>query len=327
VRRSCPSAFTLVEMLVVIAIIGALMALLLPAVQMAREAARKADCQNNLKQLGLAFHNFADTNKGLPPCRVTSPYTYSWAVAILPYIEAEPLRKAYNFQTDFCAYVNQPVVTTALHIFQCPSSPGQNRQVQLGIGNGGTYLTATQLATYGYPPEATAAYGAGGDYFVHHIISGQSRTGAAVSRSPAMQSMPGLKVTSVQSFSAITDGLSQTILVDEMAMRPEHYILGVKQSDQVSQAPWSAWAGYLSMTYNGYSADGVSVWSTSAPTQGWDCAINCNNSAGIYAFHPSGANALFCDGSVHFLSNKTSVDTALALLTRNGDEIIAADAY
>jgi prepilin-type N-terminal cleavage/methylation domain-containing protein/prepilin-type processing-associated H-X9-DG protein len=319
--------FTLVEMLVVIAIIGTLVGLLLPAIQAARESSRKADCQNNLKQIGLAFQNFADANKGFPPARITNPYTYSWVVAILSFIEAEPLRKAYHYDTDFCAYVNQPVVTTALHVFQCPSSPSQNRQVQLGIGNGGTYLTAAQLATYGYPSGTTAAYGAGGDYFVHHIISGQDRSGVAVSRSPALQSMPGLKITAVQPLSAITDGLSQTILVDEMAMRPDHYILGVQQSDQVSQAPWSAWAGYQSMTFNGYSADGISVWSTTAPTQGWDCAVNCNNSAGIYAFHPAGANALFCDGSVHFLSKNTTVDVVLALLTRNGNEIIPADGY
>jgi prepilin-type N-terminal cleavage/methylation domain-containing protein/prepilin-type processing-associated H-X9-DG protein len=320
-------AFTLVEMLVVISIIGVLVGLLLYAVQNAREMSRRTDCQNTLKQIGMAFQSFAESNKGFPPARITNPCTASWVVAILPFIEAEPLRKAYHYDADFCAYVNQPVVTTALRVFQCPSSPDRNRQVLMGIGNSGKYLTEAQLAAYGYPAGTTGAYGAGGDYFVHHIISGQDRSGVAVTRSPALQSMPGLKITAAQPFSAITDGLSQTILVDEMAMRPTHYILGVRQADQVLQAPWSAWAGYQSMNYNGYSSDGVTTWSAAAPTQGWDCAVNCNNSMGIYAFHTSGANSLFCDGSVHFLADTTSVDVVLALLTRNGNEIISAGEF
>jgi prepilin-type N-terminal cleavage/methylation domain-containing protein/prepilin-type processing-associated H-X9-DG protein len=322
------NAFTLVELLVVMSIIALLASLAFPAIMMVREVARKTDCQNNLKQIGLAFHGFVDSNKGLPPARVTSPKTFSWVVAILPFIEGEPLRKAYHENADFCDIVNQPVVTAALHSFQCPSSPTQNRQVKLGIGNQGTYLTTDQLANYGYPAATTAAYGAGGDYFVHHIISSQYDTsGGTISRSCALQSMPGLKVTSVQPLSAITDGLSQTIVVDELAMRPVHYIKGVKQADETAQAPWSAWAGYQSMTYTPYSEDGVSTWSAANPTQGWDCAVNCNNNAGIYAFHTGGANSLFCDGSVHFLSARTSVNVVLALLTRDSNEIIPADSY
>ena len=307
-------AFTLVELLVVIAIIAILIALLLPAIQSTREAARRSSCQNNLKQLGLAFHNFADANGGLPPARITKPFTHSWAVAILPFIEAEPLRKSYRFDANYCDPVNQPVATTPLSVLLCPSSPGQNRQVRLGLGNGNSYIE---------PP----IYGAAGDYFAHHIISQQSRSGTPTPRKPALKASPGLGLTAVQRMAAFVDGLSQTILVDEMAMRPEHYVLGVLQSDEVSQKGWAAWAGYLSMSLVGYSANGTSVWTAAAPHEGWDCAVNCNNSAGIYAFHPGGANSLFCDGSVHHLSTATVVDVVLALASRDGRETVNAEDY
>ncbi len=306
-------AFTLVEMLVVIAIIGVLVALLLPAIQQAREAARRNDCQNNLKQLGLAFHNFADAHRGFPVSRTLVPVMRGWGVDILPYIESEPLRKAYRYDQHFYAAANQPVVSVPIRVMQCPSSPEQSRIVPLTI-NGTNYGTA-----------------AAGDYYVFHRgvrrFDGQTKS-VPLSSSPT-------STGGVNPLSLITDGLSQTILVVEMAMKPQNWILGVRQPDSsgdlFSGPTGPGWAYCLSMPPAVYSADGMTAWGivgsgTAAESQ-YPCAINCNNSAGVYAFHPGGANLLFCDGSVHFTSTRLSSTVFLGLASCDGDEIIPAGSF
>src|SRR5438874_1179879 len=120
------SGFTLVELLVVIAIIGVLLALLLPAVQMARESARRMSCQNNLRQLGLALHNFHDAYGGFPPARVNATATScSWPPFILPYIEQTNLFERYRFDLrwDDASTNDNGVIQTTIKTFMCPSCP------------------------------------------------------------------------------------------------------------------------------------------------------------------------------------------------------------
>ncbi len=126
--KSIPSsqrrpAFTLVELLVVIAIIGILVALLLPAIQAAREAARRSQCSNNLKQLGLGFQNFASANGGFPARRYSSATegVTGWGTLILPYIEEQALADKYNWNYDYYDPVNKSVVETKITAFICPS--------------------------------------------------------------------------------------------------------------------------------------------------------------------------------------------------------------
>lgn len=311
--RKDRNAFTLVEMLVVIAIIGVLVALMLPAAQQAREAARRGQCQNNLKQLGLAFHNFVDAHRGFPGSRTMSPVMRGWVVDLLPFIEGEPLRKAYHFDQHFYAAANQPVVSTPLAVVQCPSSPEQNRLVPLTVG-GVTYGSA-----------------AAGDYYVRHR---GVRGFDGATKSVPLTTAPG-SATAICPLSRITDGLSQTILVDEIAMKPQNWILGVRQADSTgdlfSGATGPAWAYCLSMPPAVYSADGLTAWGvvgTGTATEAeYPCAVNCNNSAGVYAFHPAGANSLFCDGSVHFFSTRLSSTIYLSLVSCDGNEIIPAGSF
>ncbi len=115
--------FTLIELLVVIAIIAILIALLLPAVQKVRESAARTQCQNNLKQIGLAALNFESVNKGLPPrCMTMVPYR-GWGVYLLPYVEQSTVANSYNMNLNFYDPPNGPAVAVPLAVYSCPSAP------------------------------------------------------------------------------------------------------------------------------------------------------------------------------------------------------------
>ena len=195
------------------------------------------------------------------------------------------------------------MIENVIGIFQCPSSPALNRTVPI-------YDSATGVAL--------SSSGGATDYFPHNAISSEDLPSGSI-RNPALMS------DKVQPLSAIEDGLSQTILIDEVAMRPTNYINGLKQaaSAMVDTPTAAAWAGLAQTNLRMYNSDG----SPSETPLTADCAINCNNSAGIYAFHAGGANSLFCDGSVHFLSTATAASVVIALATRDGSEIIPADEY
>ena len=211
--------FTLVELLVVIAIIGILVALLLPAVQAAREAARRMQCSNNCKQLGLAMHNYHDTYKALPMAwwlNVTPrPFNgKSWGTAILPFIEQQPLYDQYNHNVlaaDQLSPGNVTVIQTPLAGFVCPSAPGgTNRAYNFNAAPAGLPFTAQKLA----PSDYCATTGVLGT-FANVAYSGSPGGG----RGGAMQvigNVPGIaNATQNGRLDDITDGLSNTFLIGE----------------------------------------------------------------------------------------------------------------
>lgn len=302
--RQCRSAVTLLELLVVIAVIGVLAALLLPAVQRARESANRTACVNNLKQIGLAMHQHHDTYGVFPPAFAQAPLTVPQGQIVqgghgtfpflLPYLEQQALAEIYVWQKRSQGPDNQPVATTQLPVFQCPSAQ-RNRWV--------TAVEDPMNYSYG-------GKGACGDYGgVKEIDIALVNLGLV----DAASNYDGvLTLNYLARFADITDGASQTILITECAGRPVRWQAGKQVSGAYS--PGGAWVGGTVTLGMGSSPDGT--------TKPGPCAINCTNDREVYSFHPGGANAVFADGAVHFLKANIDIRIFAGLVTRAGSEAV-----
>jgi prepilin-type N-terminal cleavage/methylation domain-containing protein/prepilin-type processing-associated H-X9-DG protein len=298
------SAFTLVELLVVFAIIAVLIALLLPAVQKVREAANRVQCANNLKQVGLACHQHHDTYGKLPPGWVQAPFTVPQGRVVqgghgtfpflLPYLELEALARRYRWHSRSQGPDNQEVATRRLQIFQCPSVAPDR------------WVTAVEDPdNYGY-----GGRGACGDYAGIREIDTRLVELGLVDRAANYQGV--LTVNYLTRLADITDGAAQTLLVTECAGRPTLWRAG--RAVPGTYALGGAWVGGTLTFGQGSTSDGA--------TKLGPCAINCTNDREVYSFHPVGANAVFADGSVHFLSAGMDIRIFARLVTRAGGEVV-----
>jgi prepilin-type N-terminal cleavage/methylation domain-containing protein len=282
------AGFTLVELLVVIAIIGMLVALLLPAVQSAREAARRSECANNIKQIGLAIHGYQLAKKVFPASNTDELFiwdnesplpNHSWASVIMPYVELQTLSDRINFKTSSVDGVNRPAAGTIVSIYRCPSYTGAE---------------FTDDPHYETGPFAIGNYVAIGATDVDHIWEASMKPEGVI--------FPKAKIRPAD----VTDGLSKTVFIAESREEKMRvWIDGRTAANTSLRYDASFGEPGISLNYHPYYDDGDIV-----------------SKYGPSGMHPGGAYHLSGDGSVHFLRDTISVASYVALGTRAGGEVL-----
>lgn len=307
--------FTLIELLVVIAIIAILIALLLPAVQQAREAARRTQCRNNLKQLGLAMHNYHDTFRVFPPGSFGGVYAQyvggidglrkCWMQMVLPYIDQanlyNQLNPYFNNGTDMLN-VPQSIITTRIGTLQCPSDPAAGKVSSQSQGFIGNYAVCA-----GSQDTRTSINGDTTGLYLNGVFYAVSKT----------------------NIRDITDGTSNTLLLSELVVVPDS-----------ASGPSGCYGGiydYRGAYYNSTSWGSLFITlnppNTSVPDQLWNacgstiqapcsgCA-STSNLVQARSMHTGGVHVVLCDGSGRFVSNNVDRTTFQNLGSRNDNQTI-----
>ena len=304
-RRRHPG-FTLIELLVVIAIIAVLIALLLPAVQQAREAARRTQCKNNLKQVGLAIHNYESTYGRLPSCGEGTNYStsppstwfgmHSLFSQILPFVDQANTFQQFNFGSAYNAIPqNIAAAKQSIPMFVCPSEAWRS--------------STTDKSGFGVT-----------DYAASFYVDIEPATGL---RNPALR-VDGVITRDWNRFANVTDGLSSTTFVVEDSGRDERIQPGNIYVDPFDGQPRRDWRwaepdasgiGISKVINNNKSPAGGPAscpWTTN----------NCGVFEEIFSFHVGGAHVLLGDGGVRFLSENLDYRVLRALISTNGGEVV-----
>jgi prepilin-type N-terminal cleavage/methylation domain-containing protein/prepilin-type processing-associated H-X9-DG protein len=298
------AAFTLVELLVVIAIIGVLLALLIPAVQAARESARRSQCQNNLRQIGLALQNYVGAEGKFPagkkwsgPRRLPQTQQVAWSSFLLGYLEQGNIVPKIDFSVPLSDPANLAITGQIIEVYRCPSTVrveehrGEDgRLIQLSIPGGGMacidYLGSSGPDKDDSPPGSTQPYGR-----QRGVLIGTK----GMPDEDTILEPPPVRVQH------ITDGLSNTLAVAECTGR------GVEIDEGEIKSLNGAWA-----SGNNVSHITKGINKLEAP-EAW-------YKESIFSDHPGGANLLMSDGSVHFAADDTETTIVMSLCSRDGEE-------
>lgn len=305
--------FTLVELLVVIAIIGVLVALLLPAIQAARESNRRTTCQNHLRQIGMATANYESAFGNFPPGKKWSrprndplTFDYSWSSILLDYLEEQTLHSRIDFSLPLTDQVNLPATGQIVSVFLCPSTARieehrseEGRLVNLG-GQPGEGLACIDYLGISGPDKDKTNPTSGEEYGRQRgVLLGTKGLpdGKTLTEPPPVRA------------AHIVDGLSATLLIVECTGRGAD----VKKNGQV-QSLNGAWASGSNISHLNKGVN------TDPPPDAWE-------DERIFSDHPGGANTLACDGSVHFLVDGSDEQVIRAYCSRNGQESIDNPLY
>ena len=353
-RLNLRRGFTLIELLVVIAIIAVLIALLLPAVQSAREAARRIQCVNNLKQLGLGMHNYESSNGVLPPQMVltfnssgTVAWKSSWGASsrIVPYLELGTVYNAINYVHKTSDPTNATAVSTQLKVFLCPSEPNQQA---FTVTSSAGVTTTYGVSNYGWCE---------GTWYTFGGFAAGGPTAGAIGSNMSRR------------FASITDGLSNTVLGAEVkTYTPAYHDCGTVPPPgptgpfsypdvptvlaSVAAAPTAGcrfatapadmqggghthWCNGNSF-YDGFTTALPPNTKSPAGTPALDSDMSSedeDDGGPTYAavtsrsYHPGNVNALFADGSVHLIKGSINWQNWRSLGTVGGGEVVSSDSY
>jgi prepilin-type N-terminal cleavage/methylation domain-containing protein len=286
---------TLIELLVVIAIIAMLVGLVLPAIQAARESARRVQCLNHFRQISLATQSYHDSKQYLPPAAIVDP-GHNWPALVLCELDQQNLYDQYRFDRNFNDPSNASVVTKPLEVLHCPSSPA--------------VLTAT------FDELGGKSFGLCDYWPMTDIDPATLAAGLVTPRGNPwgpMQNNRGVRMSEVH------DGTSSTILMVEDAGRPEAWLRRTKADGKTPPAGWAITNFVTPINLDGASSDGL--------TLPGDCVMNCTNVHEIYSFHPRGACFTMVDGSTRYISEGVSLEIISQLITYSGGEVVSPKSY
>lgn len=313
-RARQQTGFTLLEVLVVVAVVGTLAGMLLPAVSAAREAARRVQCQSHQRQIGLGVLGFEAAWRVFPASGWTRPgpgnpsgTAMGWRTVILPHLEQDDVRSLYDLRRHWWQGTNLAVACIPIPIYGCPSTPPQEPPLH-AIAN---------------PPRPALAFTRPLARADHEAIQGVQ----PASIDPLVYSTGNrfavMHRDSTTRLGQITDGTSRTIMVVEAAGRPSVYRQGRLRRDLANDQGlgWADSEGAFSL--DGTSLDGAREGC--GPGNGCTVAVNARNDNEPSSFHPGGVDVLFADGHVAFVGESIPLDVMAALCTRAAGESAGAE--
>ncbi len=355
-RKNC--GFTLVELLVVISIIGLLVGLLLPAVQAAREAARRMQCSNNLKQLGLALHNYESSNRCFPGgyYESTRPNDYQpMAVGLLPYLEQQFLSNGYDSriapfeERGPIGIENVSVINTGISGFVCPSVPGSHderryRNIIKKILPPGSTSTSLSSNLLFHPPDPVVVFltlnAAPSDYIVTTGVGlNYASLAFGTAASDSMDLMGVLRPSKAtgrmrNTTAGVTDGLSNTFLLGERTGGKKIYVGRREIQPVIPGSPepvyplrMSNGGGWGNFLNGDHILEGGQPTSVAYPPVAGPQGINCNNlrNSSFHSFHPGGCHFLYGDGAVRFLAESTEPQVLAAQISSRNAEVFSRE--